>query len=691
MSGWFCWCDGARSANVVAFPDRVLHTARMLPALLLLGAASAEPDPDLMSALVLEFEQDGMRAEPTDIDRRYQAACERGDTIACSRESWRGASGPDPELTRAFFTPLCEQGDPIACVVTAWQLSQINPGTSGGNATNPTLGGDLFQRACDAGLQRGCAELGALFVRGVGRAKDEAKGEALLAAACEAGVGNACYLLGDRLDAGRDPTRAHALYERGCAAGDGLSCAYDGVLYENGKAGTTDTVRAAERYARSCDLGTPYGCHQWAQALQEGDGVRADLPRALQLFEGACAKGQAFACNSLGLTHELAIGTPQSATKAIEAYERGCSGGSKVACVSIGILSLQGLAPEVPVARAVTLLDAGCSKGNASACLYAGQARRDGIGVPHDPTAAFALFRTSCEASFGPGCAAMGRAELRGEGAKRDVSEGIRRLSTACLKGTGEACRSVGEHFEASRNRDKRMRALMMFEVGCAFGDLQSCAGERRLLTGRYGATVRGDAKALCPSSGLGCAVAPPADAGELAQVVAACEKGNPVACHFVGARHATGTGTPPRLTTARDLFVKGCKNGNVWSCWRLEDLYSDRAFGVTTTELRAARDRLNGLFGLRAVRRLEIRRGEGPVWRLRVEPSLPEGLVSRGVPLAVCEVLLAVDERGTVGEVTPIDCDEEVLATVVEAVTRWEAEPGPAEEWLVRLVLRAR
>jgi hypothetical protein len=73
---------------------------------------------------------------------------------------------------------------------------------------------DLYQRACDAGLPRGCYNLAARYAGGLGVVKDS-------------------YL-------------ARELYERACNGGDALACLSLGAMFEAGDGVLQDSYRARQ-------------------------------------------------------------------------------------------------------------------------------------------------------------------------------------------------------------------------------------------------------------------------------------------------------------------------------------------------------------------------------------------------------------------------------------------------------------
>ena len=84
----------------------------------------------------------------------------------------------------------------------------------------------LFDRACRGGDDKGCYNLGVMFSKGDGGARDEARARALFAQACKGGFVKGCYNLGLMFSKGDGGARdfARALFDQTCKGGNAKGC-----------------------------------------------------------------------------------------------------------------------------------------------------------------------------------------------------------------------------------------------------------------------------------------------------------------------------------------------------------------------------------------------------------------------------------------------------------------------------------
>ena len=153
------------------------------------------------------------------------------------------------------------------------------------------MAGKNFGRACDLGLEAGCASL-AEFV--------QHSGQDVFLRSCGGGDGVSCFILGWQMDKGLgvavDPARAAVLFERSCAAGWARGCFTLGEFYRQGEGVPVDPARAMDNYAKGCDGGNAPSCLGAAVLYRRGIGVTPNEIAAGQLIERACQLGLRDAC-----------------------------------------------------------------------------------------------------------------------------------------------------------------------------------------------------------------------------------------------------------------------------------------------------------------------------------------------------------------------------------------------------------
>jgi TPR repeat protein len=167
-----------------------------------------------------------------------------------------------------------------------------------------------WERGCAAGELDSCAAAGEAYVKGMGAAKDTAKGLAMLGDGCKRGGARACLVLGEGHATGTDLPRDEAEarkflgkacdegVQEGCVRscdfyGDAIRCLHVAVLAAQGG---KDLQRAGAYYRKACDHGHPLACREVGRMYREGIGVNKDGAQAAaysskadELFKSACA------------------------------------------------------------------------------------------------------------------------------------------------------------------------------------------------------------------------------------------------------------------------------------------------------------------------------------------------------------------------------------------------------------------
>ena len=152
-------------------------------------------------------------------------------------------------IAAADDATICkEKHEPKACYAAALEADDHG---------DLVLGAKLYLVACNGGVLAGCTNLGVDYLRGMGVAKDAAKGIALYKKACTMrSTPPRCANLGtiyqDGKSAPQDLKKANALYEKACANGSHLRrCA---ILAQNTDDGVGVAASTRSR-PRSCSRG----------------------------------------------------------------------------------------------------------------------------------------------------------------------------------------------------------------------------------------------------------------------------------------------------------------------------------------------------------------------------------------------------------------------------------------------------
>jgi len=165
---------------------------------------------------------------------------------------------------------------------------------------------ELYRKACDGGERKGCHDLGLMYQRGEGVAKDL--------------------------------NRAAGLFKRACDAGGTGGCLDLGLMYLRGEGVPKDLNRAADLYKRACDAGAPPGCTDLGRMYHDGEGVAKDFNRAAELFKSACDAGGSIGCLDLGTMYRRGEGVPKDLNRAADLFKKACEAGVNRGCEDLAKL-----------------------------------------------------------------------------------------------------------------------------------------------------------------------------------------------------------------------------------------------------------------------------------------------------------------------------------------------------------------
>src|SRR6185295_5670327 len=183
-------------------------------------------------------------------------------------EAWLGAVLMDRGLNREALQALQRAAD-AGSAEGAHRLALVFAQGQAGTQRNEARALELFEKAAALGNKRAQINVGILYFRGQGTARDLVQARAWL----------------ERAAATNDP---YALYALGRAMDDTFGTA------------TADPVRAADLYRRAAELGHPLAAMRYGLALGDGNGIKKDYVGAHKWLTYAQANGVPEAGLALG-------------------------------------------------------------------------------------------------------------------------------------------------------------------------------------------------------------------------------------------------------------------------------------------------------------------------------------------------------------------------------------------------------
>lgn len=267
----------------------------------------------------------------------YNTLCSAGDQRGCYGvaslyEKGRGVER-DLDTAQTLYQQACNENYAPACSQMGTMLITIP------DLADPVAGMGFVKKGCDMGDDRGCVQLGALFLDGSGGEKDLGKAQAIFEDTCGKSMGLGCYQLGLMYDKGegveQDANKALSLYEKGCDLLNGESCGRIGHRYLKGIGGVMKSSNEAVRYFEmGCEHGDQRSCREMADFYYEGTLVKKDMAQALRLYRQSCELFNSAACLKVGqLIIDGAAGKPNY-YEALLAFETGCKMGNEEACTA---------------------------------------------------------------------------------------------------------------------------------------------------------------------------------------------------------------------------------------------------------------------------------------------------------------------------------------------------------------------
>jgi len=217
-----------------------------------------------------------------------------------------------------------------------------------------------YREAADSGHYAALYELGTLYERGAGVAKD--------------------------LD------KAIGLFNEAAAHDDLYAATRLGVLYRDGKGVPKDTAKAIAWLVKAAHGGHTFAFNHLGYMYLEGNGVEPDYERAFRLFEASANAGDIYGYNNMGLMYERGKFVAADPAKAIAWYEKAARGGQPQAPVNLGLMYLGDHGVPADLKRAAYWFAEAARLGNGWGFTNLGWLYQSGRGVDPDPGLAAELY-----------------------------------------------------------------------------------------------------------------------------------------------------------------------------------------------------------------------------------------------------------------------------------------------------------
>jgi TPR repeat protein len=369
----------------------------------------------------------------------------------------------------------CTRGDAVACAHSAERY--LN-----GEAFDPHQSFAYAKQACDAGNALGCSLLGLHYQDGLGTAWAPAKAIAAYDQACRAHEGVGCYNLasmyysGHGVDAdaarGDTLTRLAATYwEVECHGDAPRWCTNLAYVY------ATDRSKQAQILdldQRACDHGVLVGC---TEALREKLARGAITARGvLDELVKLCTRDEPSACAMAGAS--LVVGGEGLAAdpkRGLGLLERACKLGEKTSCEGLASEYAAGTLVKQDFAVTDRYLNLACDRGQATACLALAQDHH----TRDQPDQAARYDQRACQMGNGEACNDLGLAYLAGDGVGKSALDGERWEVEACRMGHVPACgRLIELDHDLPVPQDVRKR---LYTQSCREGVKASCVRLEKL------------------------------------------------------------------------------------------------------------------------------------------------------------------------------------------------------------------
>ena len=140
----------------------------------------------------------------------------------------------------------------------------------------------------------------------------------------------------------RDPARAADWLRRAAEAGDRDAAYQLGAMYESGRGVTQGDTQALAWYSKAALLGDREAQVKVGKAYEQGRGVASNIGEALTWYRKAAGQGDAWAQNYIGFLYGNGKGVPHDDTQALEWFRRAAANGNAQAEYNVGFMYANG-------------------------------------------------------------------------------------------------------------------------------------------------------------------------------------------------------------------------------------------------------------------------------------------------------------------------------------------------------------
>ncbi|MFC1580142.1 SEL1-like repeat protein [Thermodesulfobacteriota bacterium] len=242
-----------------------------------------------------------------------------------------------------------------------------------------------FRKAVAQGHAEAQYQLGGMYTKGKGVAKDDQKAFQLIQAAAAQGHPGAqravgwCYQEGQGV--AQDYDQALKWYRKAADQGEKWAPYRLGLMYSDGRGVSQNYKKAAEWYRKAAALGAASAQYNLGLYYELGRGVPKDYGEAVKWYRKAARQGNARAQNDLGSMCRKGWGIAQDDAEAVKWYRKAAKKGNAKGQANLGFMLLKGLGVSKDYKAALKWFQRAASNGNIVSLYNIGKMYENGWGV----------------------------------------------------------------------------------------------------------------------------------------------------------------------------------------------------------------------------------------------------------------------------------------------------------------------
>ena len=263
--------------------------------------------------------------------------------------------------------------------------------------------GDLLSvlQAANSGNPKAQNELGMMYIKGDGVAKDAEKAADWFRKAAEQGDAKGQCLIGLAYYVGdgvaKNYEKAADWFRKSAEQGSDVAQDYLGDMYNYGYGVAKDDEIAARWYRMAAEQGNAKAQFSIAVMYQDGIGVAKNDEKAADWYRKGAEQGNANSQFQLGLLYFDGIGVAKNDEKAADWIRKAAEQGDADAQYQLGIYYIEGVGVAKNDEKAVDWTRKAAEQGDADAQYQLGALYLNGIGVAKNDEKAADWFRKSAE------------------------------------------------------------------------------------------------------------------------------------------------------------------------------------------------------------------------------------------------------------------------------------------------------